>query len=87
VLRAEESRGRLLLGVYNAVAENAGRSKLTWLMMSTIGSVHPAIPRGELDDPSFMMLNLGRMTPLGSLIGRVVYGLVLGIAYDAWPLS
>jgi hypothetical protein len=87
VLRAEEWRGRLLLGVYNAVAENAGRSKLTWLMMSTIGSVHPAIPRGELDDPSFMMLNLGRMTPLGSLIGRVVYGLVLGIAYDAWPLS
>jgi hypothetical protein len=34
-----------------------------------------------------MMLNLGRMTPLGSLIGRVVYGLVLGIAHDAWPLS
>jgi hypothetical protein len=51
-------------------------------MMSTIGSVHPAIPRGELDDPSFMMLNLGRMTPLGSLIGRVVYGLVLRIAYE-----
>jgi hypothetical protein len=60
---------------------------LTWLMMSTIGSVHPAIRRGELDDPGFMMLNLGRMTPLGSLMGHLAYGLVLGIAYDAWPLS
>lgn len=60
---------------------------LTWLMMSTIGSVHPAIRRGELDDPGFMMLNLGRMTPLGSLTGHLAYGLVLGIAYDAWPLS
>ena len=60
---------------------------LTWLMMSTIGAVHPAIRRGELTDPGFMMLNLGRMTPLGSLMGHLVYGLVLGIAYDAWPLS
>jgi hypothetical protein len=60
---------------------------LTWLMMSTIGSVHPAIRRGELDDPGFMMLNLGPMTPLGSLMGHLAYGLVLGIGYDAWPLS
>lgn len=60
---------------------------LTWLMMSGIGSVHPAIRRGELDDPGFMMLHLGRMTPLGSLMGHLAYGLVLGIAYDAWPLS
>lgn len=60
---------------------------LTWLMMSTIGSVHPAIRHGELDDPGVMMLNLGQMTPLGSLMGHLVYGLVLGIAYDAWPLT
>lgn len=60
---------------------------LTWVMMSTIGSVHPAIRRGELADPGFMLLNLGRMTPLGSLMGHLAYGLVLGIAYEAWPLS
>jgi hypothetical protein len=60
---------------------------LTWLMMSTIGAVHPAIRRGELEDPGFMMLNLGGMTPVGSLMGHLAYGLVLGIAYDAWPLS
>jgi hypothetical protein len=33
------------------------------------------------------MVNLGRMTPLGSLMGHLVYGLILGAAYDAWPLS
>jgi hypothetical protein len=30
------------------------------------------------------MRNLGAMTPIGSLIGHLVYGLALGIAYDAW---
>ncbi len=60
---------------------------LTWLMMSTIGAVHPAIRRGELEDPGLLMLDLGPMTPLGSLMGHLAYGLVLGIAYDAWPLS
>ena len=60
---------------------------LTYLMMSTIGAVHPAIRRGELEEPGPLMLNLGRMTPLGSLMGHLVYGLVLGATYDAWPLS
>lgn len=60
---------------------------LTWLMMSTIGTVHPAIRRGELDDPGFMMRNLGAMTPLGSLMGHLIYGLVLGLLYDAWTLG
>ncbi len=60
---------------------------LTWLMMSTIGAVHPAIRRGDLEDPGFMMLALGPLTPIGSLMGHLAYGLVLGIAYDAWPLS
>jgi hypothetical protein len=60
---------------------------LTFLMMSTIGGVHPAIRRGEMEEPGPLMLNLGRMTPLGSLMGHLVYGLVLGASYDAWPLS
>jgi hypothetical protein len=33
------------------------------------------------------MLNLGTMTPFGSLMGHLVYGLVLGLAYDAWPIG
>lgn len=60
---------------------------LTWVMMSSIGAVHPAIRRGELEEPGFLMRNLGSMTPIGSLMGHLVYGLVLGITYDAWPLT
>jgi len=60
---------------------------LALLMMSTIGSVHPAIRRGEQQDPGPAALRFGAMTPMGSLMGHLVYGLVLGLTYDAWPLS
>lgn len=56
-------------------------------MMSAMGSVHPAIRHGEQQDPGPAATNFGRMTPVGSLMGHLVYGLVLGLAYDAWPLS
>lgn len=56
-------------------------------MLSAIGSVHPAIRRGEQADPGPAATSLGALTPLGSLMGHLVYGLVLGLTYDAWPLS
>jgi fatty acid desaturase len=60
---------------------------LALLMMTTLGAVHPAIRRGEQDDPGPAATNFGRMTPVGSLIGHLVYGLALGFAYAAWPLA
>jgi hypothetical protein len=56
-------------------------------MMSTIGTVHPAMRRGDQDDPGPAATHFGRMTPLGSLMGHLMYGLVLGLAYAAWPLA
>lgn len=56
-------------------------------MMSAVGSVHPAIRRGDQENPGIAATNFGAMTPLGSLMGHLVYGLVLGLTYDAWPLS
>ncbi len=56
-------------------------------MMSAIGSVHPAIRRGEQEDPGPAATNLGAMTPIGSLMGHLVYGLVLGLTYANLPLS
>ena len=47
------------------------------------GSRSSASPRSALKCRG----NLGAMSPLGSLMGHLVYGLVLGIAYDAWPLG
>ncbi len=59
---------------------------LTFLMLSTMGAMHPAIKRGEQEDPGPMATNFGAMTPLGSLMGHLVYGLVLGLLYQTWPL-
>lgn len=60
---------------------------LALLMMSTMGALHPAIRRGEQEDPGTAATNFGAMTPVGSLMGHLVYGLVLGLAYQAWPLG
>ncbi len=60
---------------------------LALLMMSTIGAVHPAIRRGEQEDPGPAATNFGAMTPVGSLMGHLVYGLVLGLTYQSWPLG
>lgn len=60
---------------------------LALILMSSIGAVHPAIRRGEQDDPGPAAMNFGRMTPLGSLLGHAVYGLVLGWLYQTWPLA
>lgn len=60
---------------------------LALLMMSTIGAVHPAIRRGEQDDPGPAAMNFGPMTPVGSLMGHLVWGAVLGLLYVTWPLG
>ena len=57
------------------------------LMMTTIGVVHPAIRRGQQDDPGPAATHFGRMTPVGSLLGHLVYGLVLGLTYHTWLLG
>jgi hypothetical protein len=56
-------------------------------MMTTIGSLHPAIRRGELQDPGLAATRFGPPTPVASLMGHLVYGVVLGLTYDAWPLT
>ncbi|MFP8904973.1 hypothetical protein [Streptomyces atacamensis] len=60
---------------------------LALLMMSTVGTVHPAMRHGRQDDPGPAAVHFGSMTPLGSLLGHLVYGLVLGLLYQAWPLA
>lgn len=60
---------------------------LALLMMSTIGSVHPAIRRRAQDDPGPAATNFGTMTPVGSLMGHAVWGGLLGLLYNAWPLG
>lgn len=59
---------------------------LALLMMTSIGAAHPQIRSGCAPDPGPAATHFGRLTPLGSLMGHLVYGLVLGFAYQQWPL-
>ena len=58
---------------------------LALILMSSIGPLHPAIRNHLEEDPGPAAMNFGRMTPIGSLLGHAVYGVVLGILYAIWP--
>ena len=59
---------------------------LAALMMTGIGVVHPSIRRGNHPDPGPAATNYGKMTPLSSLVGYLLYGLTIGLFYNWFPL-
>lgn len=83
--------GAVLFGVAADWVSGAVWGAIVWLlallMMTTMGSVHPAVRQGRQDDPGPAATNFGKMTPVGSLMGHLVYGIVLGLTYNAWPLT
>lgn len=58
---------------------------LALILMTSIGALHPAIRNHLEEDPGPAAINFGRMTPIGTLLGHVVYGVVLGWLYSMWP--
>ena len=48
------------------------------MVMPMMGAIHPMVKSGMLPAPGFLMLNLGVMAPMGSLIGHLFYGALLG---------
>lgn len=74
-------------GLWSGVAWGVFLWIMALLMMTTMGAVHPAIRRGEQDDPGPAATHFGSMTPLGSLIGHLVYGAVLGWGYASFPIA
>jgi hypothetical protein len=79
--------GGLSANVWTGLAWGAVLWVLALLMLSTIGSVHPAIRAGRQDDPGLAATNFGPMTPAGILVSHLVWGAVLGLGYAAWPLG
>ncbi len=49
-----------------------------FMVMPMMGAIHPMVKNGMMPAPGFLMLNLGIMAPIGSLIGHLLYGVVLG---------
>ncbi len=49
-----------------------------FMVMPMMGVIHPAVKSGMMPAPGFLMLHLGVMAPVGSLMGHLVYGVLLG---------
>ncbi len=49
-----------------------------FMVMPMMGAIHPAVKSGMMPAPGFLMLHLGVMAPVGSLMGHLVYGTLLG---------
>lgn len=91
VLAVAWAYGTALGGLSANVWTALGWGAVVWVlalgMLSTIGSVHPAIRAGRQDDPGLAATNFGAMTPVGILLSHLVWGAVLGLGYAAWPLG
>lgn len=48
------------------------------MVMPMMGAIHPMVKSGMMPAPGFLMLNLGIMAPVGSLLGHLLYGGLLG---------
>lgn len=48
------------------------------MVMPMIGRIHPLVKNGMMPAPGFLMLKLGVLAPIGSFIGHLLYGVVLG---------
>jgi uncharacterized membrane protein YagU involved in acid resistance len=48
------------------------------MVMPMMSFVHPLVKSGMMAAPGVLMLHLGAMAPVGSLIGHLVYGGLLG---------
>ena len=52
--------------------------------MGMIGTMHPLMRTGQMPAPGLFVSNLPRMTVMGFLMVHLVYGLVVGVLYEAW---
>ncbi|MGQ9601047.1 MAG: DUF6789 family protein [Anaerolineae bacterium] len=52
------------------------------VVMPMVGLVHPMVSAGMMPNPGFFLTGMGTvLAPIGSLIGHIVYGAVLGLVY------
>lgn len=53
------------------------------VLMPMMGVVHPAVKAGRMEAPGFFAVNSGPMTPMGLIVGHIIFGVVLGGVYFA----
>ena len=61
----------------------AGHWVIAGMGLGMIGSMHPLMKTGELAAPGPFAKNLPGMTVMGFFVLHIVYGLVVGVVYEA----
>ncbi len=52
--------------------------------MGMMGAMHPLMRRGEMAAPGPLVMNYPAMTVVGFLMLHLVFGVLVGVLYDAW---
>jgi hypothetical protein len=59
-----------------------------WLVVGmgigVVGTMHPMMRRGTMQAPGFFVKNHPLMTVMGFLMLHLIYGLLVGLLYEAW---
>lgn len=53
------------------------------VIMPMVGMMHPAVKAGRIKAPGLFAINAGAMTPMGLVVGHIIFGAVLGGIYLA----
>lgn len=72
---AATAYGALFGGVHGMV--------VALVMPIMLTAMHPLVRSGEIARPGTAMTGLGKMTPMGMVMGHIVFGLVTGAIYVA----
>ena len=51
------------------------------VVLPMMGTIHPAVVAGKIEAPGFFAKNAGPMTPMGVIVGHVLFGTVIGGIY------
>ncbi|MFQ5795630.1 MAG: hypothetical protein ACE5JP_11345 [Candidatus Bipolaricaulia bacterium] len=62
----------------------AGHWLVVGMGMGMIGMMHPLMRSGEMQAPGVFVKNYPAMTAMGFLMVHLIYGLLVGVLYEAW---
>ena len=82
-------------GVYQAIGLESGLAGwgllfgfVHWMMVGVgigmVGVMHPLMRSGEMQAPGLFVKNHPPLTVIGFLMLHLLYGLVVGVLYEAW---
>ena len=96
-MMASAAFGLIHAGILTAIDATSVTSAAAWdvliggahgvgvlvLLPMMLAMAHPLVRTGDIEKPRALLTGFGPMTPLGSLVAHIVFGLVTGSIYGA----